>query len=899
MTLKKFTGLFILALIPVLATAQRLPGGVVPEHYNLSFTPNLQSATFSGEETIDLQLVKPSAEITLNSAELAFQKTEITQNGKTQVAEASFAPEKEQATLKVAEPLQPGRASIHIEFTGILNDKLRGFYLAKSRLRNYAITQFEATDARRAFPSFDEPALKATFDIALVVDHGDTAISNGKIVSDMPGPSEGKHTLKFSRTAKMSTYLVAMAVGDFTCNEGEADNIPIRVCGTPDKKPLGTAALRYAEEILHFYDNYYGIPYPFDKLDIVGAPDFDSGAMENTAAIFYRESDLFIDDKNSSVDSHQNVFEVLAHEMAHQWFGDLVTMKWWDNIWLNEGFATWMEKKPSQALHPEWNASLEAVADTNDALRVDSLRNTHPIRARAETPDEINEMFDSISYQKGAAILRMVESYVSPDVFRRGVNAYLRKYQYSNATAEDFWNVITAVSGRPVDKIMTTFVEQPGVPLIEAKSSCAAPPPEPRVRRRRRSRRYRRQVSPAQPKTEIALSQSRFFLAPSEETAASAMWMVPLCVKAADAKPFCQIIGQKDAVVPVPGGCSSWLFVNANATGYYRTHYQSDMLQQLSTVATTALSTAERLSMLDDEAALTLAGQENVANYLNLISALNQDAESAIVQSYFPALQMIHDHLLTDATRPAFLAWVQANFSPQFAKIGWTPAPGETDDVHELRGELIRILGEIGEDPEVIGHSVELALQYGKDESSLDPTLVPTILEVAAGSNNSQLFEQYMAGISNPKSSPEQVLNYAWSLARFTDPKLVQQWLARIVAPETRSQDASGYLARVLENSAVQKMAWDWTKQHWPEVAGKLTTSSGFAIVSATSRFCDAGMRSDVNQFFTDHNLSSTKRTLRQSLELSESCIQFRSGQQTNLAGWLEQHSATSGAGTR
>ncbi|HEX5433813.1 MAG TPA: M1 family metallopeptidase [Candidatus Angelobacter sp.] len=871
----------------------------MPEHYYLSFSPDLKKATFSGEETIDVQLVKPTAAITLNSAELQFQKAEISQNGKTQLAEAAFSPEKEQATLKVADPLQRGVASIHIEFTGILNNQLRGFYLAKTSLRNYAVTQFEATDARRAFPSFDEPALKATFDITLVVDQGDTAISNGKIVSDSAGPSEGKHTLKFSRTAKMSTYLVAMAVGNFTCNEGEADNIPIRVCGTPDKKPLGTAALRYAQEILHFYNNYYGIPYPFGKLDIVGAPDFEAGAMENTAAIFYRESDLFIDDKHSSVESHQRVFEILAHEMAHQWFGDLVTMRWWDNIWLNEGFATWMETKPSQVLHPEWNASLEAVADTNSALRVDSLRNTHPIRASAETPDEINEMFDSISYQKGAAILRMVESYVSPDVFRRGVNAYLRKYQYTNATAEDFWNVITAISGRPVDKIMTTFVEQPGVPLMEVKSSCVSPPPEPRVRRRRRSRRRLRQIAPAQPKTEIALSQKRFFLAASEDTAAPETWMVPLCVKAADARPFCQIIGQKDAVVPVPGGCSSWLFVNANATGYYRTHYDMDTLQKLSTVATTALSTAERLSLLDDEAALTLAGQENVANYLNLISALNHDEESAIVGSYVPALQMIHDHLLTDATKAAFLAWVQANFSPQFAKLGWTPAPGETDDVHELRGQLIKILGEIGEDPQVIQRSVELALQYGKDESSLDPTLVQTVLKVAATSNNPALFQQYIAAMSNPKSSPEQLLDNALALARFTDPKLMEQWLARIVSPETRSQDAAGYLGRVLENSSTQKMAWDWTKQHWPEVESKLTMSSGLAIVNATARFCDAGMRSDVKQFFTDHKISSAKRTLRESLELSNSCIQFRSGQQTNLAGWLEQHSATAGAGTR
>ena len=434
MTLKSHIFAFILVLIPALAAAQRLPEGVTPQHYNLFFAPDLQKATFSGEEIIDIQVLKPASTITLNSADLEFQLAEVTQGGKPQAAQTSFNVDAQQATLTVPAALQAGPASIHIKFTGILNDKLRGFYLAKTNVRKYAITQFESTDARRAFPSFDEPALKATFDISLTIDQADTAISNGKIISDTPGPGEGKHTLKFSPTAKMSTYLVAMAVGDFTCNEGSADNVPIRVCGTPDKKPLGVAALRYAEEILHYYNSYYGIPYPFGKLDIVGAPDFEAGAMENTGAIFYRESDLFIDDTHSSVSSHQNVFEVLGHEMAHQWFGDLVTMKWWDNIWLNEGFATWMELKPSQALHPEWNAALDAVNASDQALRVDALRNTHPIRARAETPEEIDELFDSISYQKGAAVLRMVESYVSPDVFRRGVNAYLRKFQYGNAS---------------------------------------------------------------------------------------------------------------------------------------------------------------------------------------------------------------------------------------------------------------------------------------------------------------------------------------------------------------------------------------------------------------------------------------------------------------------------------
>ena len=694
----------LLAFLPLMAGAQRLPYGVTPRHYALTFTPDLQKATFAGDVTIDVEVNQPGSSITLNAIELEFQEATITQDGKTQVAKWSFAPEKEQATLTVADGLQPGPASIHIKFTGILNDKLRGFYLAQSKERNYATTQFESTDARRAFPSFDEPAFKAKFDITLVVDKGDTAISNGRITSDTPGPVEGKHTIQFATSPQMSTYLVALAVGDFECNEGSADNIPIRVCGTPDKKPLGTAALRYASEILKFYNQYYGIPYPFGKLDIVGVPDFEAGAMENTAAIFYRESLLFIDDNNSSVGAHQAVFEVLAHEMAHQWFGDLVTMKWWDNIWLNEGFATWMALKPSQALHPEWNATLDGVQASNNALALDSLVNTHPIRVKAETPEEINELFDPISYEKASAVLRMIESYVSPDVFRRGVNVYLRKFSYGNATAEDFWNAVTAASGRPVDKIMPTFVDLAGVPLVTIKSACLNQPATPAPAAKKSSKRSRRAPLKPQPKTQVTASQQRFWADPEAAPKKDQLWMLPVCIKSAGAKPFCQILSEKEQVLPV-AGCSPWVFANGSAAGYYRTQYDKADLQKLISVASTGLTTAERIMFLRDESALVTAGQENMATYLDLVASVSQDAQNAVVASYAPSLNFINSYLLEDNNANAFRTWVRSNFQPMMAKVGWTPTANESADTHSLRSTLIAILGNSwrrpGDDPAI------------------------------------------------------------------------------------------------------------------------------------------------------------------------------------------------------
>ncbi len=885
----------IFIFLPLFASAQRLPYGVSPRHYGLTFTPDLQKAVFAGDETIDVEVNKVTNSITLNAIELEFQETTVTQDSRTQVAKWTFAPEKEQATLTVAEELQPGPASIHIKFTGILNDKLRGFYLARTKERNYATTQFESTDARRAFPSFDEPAIKAKFDIALIIDKGDTAISNGKIISDTPGPAEGKHTLQFSTTPQMSTYLVAMAVGDFECTEGTADNIPIRVCGTPDKKPLGTAALRYAAEILKFYNQYYGIPYPFGKLDIVGVPDFEAGAMENTAAIFYRESLLFIDDKNSSVDSHQSVFEVLAHEMAHQWFGDLVTMKWWDNIWLNEGFATWMALKPSQALHPEWNAVLDAVQSTDTALTADALVNTHPIRAKAETPEEINELFDSISYEKAAAVLRMIESYVSPDVFRRGVNVYLRKFSYGNATAEDFWGSLSAASGRPVDKIMPTFVDQAGGPLVAVKSACLNPPAvkEP-VRRGKRSRRA--PLKP-QPKTQVTASQRRFWADPSAAPKSDQLWMVPVCVKSGGAKPFCQILSQKEQTLPV-AGCSAWVFVNGSASGYYRTQYDKADLQKLIAVAGTELTTAERIALLRDEAALVGSGLESMATYLDLLAAVNQDTQRSVVESYLPTLDYINNYLLPGTEASAFRSWARSNFQPMMAKIGWTPGANESADTHTLRGDLVHILGMVGEDQETIRQATRLAEQYLKDPTSVDASMAKEVLTVAARYGNEALFEQYVTAMRR-MNSPEQYYNVGGALAEFRDPKIVARVLELGVSDEIRNQDSARLISAVLSNVDNQKIAWEWVKTHWPAVEKKNTMASGPEIVNATRKFCSAEMRDDVQNFFSEHKVPAAQRTLKQSGEDINSCIKRRPRLQAELDEWLHQHPGGVKGGSR
>ncbi|MGB8769290.1 MAG: M1 family metallopeptidase, partial [Candidatus Korobacteraceae bacterium] len=452
------------------AVAQRLPGGASPNHYSLVININFPTNSYDGDETIDLTLTKPSNTITLNALEIDFHQVTVAAGGQTQTAKVSADAKNEMATFTVDKQLPAGPATVHIQYTGHLNDKLRGFYLSTYKGKKYEVSQMESTDARVAFPCFDEPDYKATFDISAIVDKGDTAISNGEIVSDTPGPGD-KHTIKFSTSPKMSSYLVALTVGDWKCEHDEVDGVKLGVCTVPGKENLTHFPLEAVKAILHYYDNYYAIKYPLPKLDNIAVPDFQAGAMENWGAIIYRENDLLIDDKVASVGAKQEVAEVIAHEMAHQWFGDLVTMRWWDDIWLNEGFATWMTPHPLEQWKPEWLLSQGVVEGTDRALAVDSVKNTRPIHQEAETRAEIEQLFDEIAYGKSAAVLHMLESYLGHDTFRAGVNLYLKEHAYGNATDADFWNAMARSSKKPIDKIMPTFVTQPGAPYVgvEAK----------------------------------------------------------------------------------------------------------------------------------------------------------------------------------------------------------------------------------------------------------------------------------------------------------------------------------------------------------------------------------------------------------------------------------------------
>jgi aminopeptidase N len=852
----------------IAAHAQRLPANVHPEHYILSLTPDLKTATFTGRETIDVTLAAPAPTITLNAAQIKFDSVTAEVNGKTLTPQVSEDGGKQQATFTFAKQLPAGPVALHIAYSGILPcGQLRGFYLSKTKRRDYAVTQFEPTDARRAFPSFDEPAMKATFNVSLTINKSDTAIANTNIVSDTPGPMPGKHTLKFATTPKMSTYLVAFLVGDFECTKGSSDGVPIRVCATPDKVQYTGYALKAAEFVLHYYDTYFGIKYPMPKLDLIAIPDFEAGAMENFGAITYRETDLLLDEKHASLAAKERVAQVVAHEMAHQWFGDMVTMQWWNNIWLNEGFADWMENKPVAAWHPEWHVPQQVAQELNSTLDLDAQAVTRTIEARADTPDEINEMFDGITYAKGASVIHMVENYLGPENFRKGVHRYLEAHMFANATAEDFWNAETASSGKPVNKIMPTFIQQPGEPLLTFAEPQAG---------------------------KVMVTQRRFYLNLKLQVPTQQIWTIPVCLRtqlqpkeSAAGTADCPLLSTAKGELPVNSWSGSGiLFGNAGAAGYYRSVYAAPLLKSLVYHAEGGLSPRERIMLIGDVWAQVRNAKESVGESMQLDSALKGDTSSDVLETAVQGLSTINARLLaTPAEHKAFEQWIVKTYKPALEALG-APKPSDMANTEWLRAELYGVVGELGKDPQTIDYLKQQAEKYLANQDSVDPNLVPVALDVAARNGDAQLFDK-LQKVFETNNDPQRAEQALGLLARFENPALTRRALEYAASGKVKNQDSLFIFAGALAGSGTHDVAWQWITHNWPAVQAQLTEMNGARVVSATASFCSADKAQEVKTFFAAHPVHAAARAVGIAESHINDCMQFRGEQEANLKSWL------------
>ncbi|HKO54281.1 MAG TPA: M1 family metallopeptidase, partial [Thermoanaerobaculia bacterium] len=814
---------------PLLA-AIRLPVNVLPEHYAIRIAPELGPETFSGEETIDVRVSEPVSSITMHAVDLNL--TEVMVDGAP--AEVVTDKENETVALKLAQPLQPGAAKISIRFDGKLGQQLRGLYLSKTATYKYAVTQFEAMSARRAFPCFDEPAMKATFDVTLVVDAGDSAISNGRLVFDQPVGNR-KHALTFARTPKLPTYLLAFLIGRFQCISSQAEGTPIRVCTTPGLQHLGKFALEASKASLRYFNDYYGIRYPFEKLDLIGIPDFAAGAMENAGAITFRETDLLVDEQ-SSVLARKRVALVVGHEIAHMWFGDLVTMKWWNDIWLNEGFATFMSTKPLEAWKPEWRTELDMPVETDDALTTDSQRSTRPIRLPVTT--ESSGLFDSgIVYGKTASVLRMVEEWVGPDAFRDAIRVYLKKYSWSNAAAEDFWATIRGSAKQPIDVVLQSFVDVTGAPLLRVSETCT-------------------------------VTQER--LLPKTEAPVKQAWTIPIC---ASGTTGCQVISG-DAALP---SCGRYL--SRAGASYYVVDYPAATRAAFRTKLQT-FPAAERISYRGNEWILVRTMHREAGEYLGLLRALPRTAERQLVTETVDSLVYLGQRLVDDHNRDAWRAYVR-DAVRGLAPATWDAPKGETSEQRIARAYVLWAVGYLAADPDVIAGARRTAEQYMKDPTSVDALIGDRALRISAVYGDEAFLTRVTEELGRA-ATPEIAARYRNLLPFFRDPKAVGRAYEYIYGDRIRTQDLPAVASAGFADPATRAAAWSAAKLHWAEVEQKATGAVG-RIAFAAGAFCDPASRAEVEQFFKEHPPRNGTRGVTRALDAIDTCIAFKAAQQASF----------------
>src|SRR5205809_3921720 len=777
----------------------RLPRDVRPTEYDLHLEPDLDAGRFSGEVRITMRLDRARAAVTLHAADLKIERSAAEVGGREVPARASLQRADETVTLRFARPLPAGEAIVRLRFAGALNQHLRGFYAAQAGGRRFAFTQCEAADARRVLPCFDEPAFKARFQVAVTIASEHAAVSNGPVEREASaGGRGGKRIVRFARTPPLSTYLLALAVGPLEASPiRQAGPTPIRIWHVPGKGQLVDFGLEAAAEALRRLEDYFGIPYPYGKLDLVAVPDFEAGAMENAGAVFFRETLLLLDPATASLAERKRAAEVIAHELAHMWYGDLVTMAWWDDLWLNEAFATWMAYRVVADWRPGWRMWQGFEHDRSAALVMDALANTHPIYARVRSVAEATANFDAITYEKGAAVVRMIEHHLGPDAFRGGARPYLRRHRERHTGATDLWSALEAASGREVARVAQAWIEKAGFPLVAFGRAKGA---ADRVLRVRQERFF------ADPKVAAARRRDR--------------WPLPLVVRwrTMDGSSGVDRVLVDPPATDVTLGADTrlrWYFGNAEAGGFYRVlHDAADRTALFEDLA--ALTPVERLALANDQWALVRAAKGSIESFLDVADALGDETDYDVVEGLGGPLAVVDEQIVApDSVEQAhFRGWIARRFGPAFARLGWVPAAGEDDPTRLRRAALLRLLGGLAEAPAVLAEARARLRAYLEDRGTLDPNLADPVVGLAARVGDEALYDRYRALVAEART-PQERRRFLLGLAAFRTPATIRRTLDSTLSPDIPTQDVAFLLMRLLGNPAGRAEAWKFLTRRW------------------------------------------------------------------------------------
>jgi tricorn protease interacting factor F2/3 len=810
-----------------------------PINYQLTFEPNLKKFTFSGTEIITVSCKKLTNLITMHCAELKIKSCTVMSGKDIIVSTLKINEKKEELSIKLSKKIK-GTATISLKFQGILNDRLLGFYRSQykqgGKTKYLATTQFEAADARRAFPCWDEPKAKATFEISIIADNKFTAISNMPVKSKKK--LDGKILYKFGKTPVVSTYLIYLGVGEFEYLTGKIGKVQIRVVTTKGHKSKGKFSLELGKKLLTSYEKYFGIRYPLPKLDLIAIPDFAAGAMENWGAITFRETILLYDPKTSSTRTKQFIAEVISHEIAHMWFGNLVTMKWWNDLWLNESFATFMATKFVDKFYPEWDMWNQFVEDAmNVAMSLDSLKTTHPIDVKVNSTSEIREIFDAISYDKGGCVLRMLEHYVGEPNFQKGLKKYLSDFKYKNAEGQDLWNAIGKASNMPVSSMVNSWLRQPGFPLIEI----------------------------TQDGNNLKLKQKRYLLE-HDKKFSKGLWSIPVSL-GLENEISKKLFTKKSMSVKLPKNTIGFV-ANYGRKGFYRVKYDEGILLDLKMlVDEKRLPAIDRWAIQNDLFSLCVSGDESVRNYLDFTDAYYAE------DSYLALVNVAHNlaSLYFRAFDETFVEEIRGYTINYFRKIlfnlGWEPKKSDKHTDALLRAFTISVLGKMNDD-DVTVEALKRYSKFLKFPNSLSPDLVEPICSIAAWNGDAKTHLQLTKLYKNAKTMEEK-LRFLSAMCGFKNTKLLKKTLDYSQTSNVRSQNMQLPIMKVAANPYGDKILWAWLKKNWKNLNKKVGHGNPLfnRIVSSISSIADDSMETEIKEFFKNNPTPGTERTQTQTLE--------------------------------
>ncbi|KAJ1135460.1 hypothetical protein NDU88_001899 [Pleurodeles waltl] len=838
---------------------ERLPADVRPLNYALCLRPDLVDFTFEGKLDAAVQVTQSTSQIVMNCADIDIITASYVPEGGEEVHATGFnyQNEDEKVTLSFPSYLQAGSGSLKIDFVGELNDKMKGFYRSKyttpsSEVRYAAVTQFESTDARRAFPCWDEPSIKATFDITLVVPKDKVALSNMNILERKPYPDDATLVeVKFARSPVMSTYLLAFVVGEYDFVETKSsDGVLVRVYTPIGKSEQGRFALEVAAKTLPFYKDYFNVPYPLPKIDLIAIADFAAGAMENWGLVTYRETALLIDPKNSCSSSRQWVALVVGHELAHQWFGNLVTMEWWTHLWLNEGFASWIEYLCVDHCFPEYDIWTQFVsADYTRAQELDALDNSHPIEVSVGHPSEVDEIFDAISYSKGASVIRMLHDYIGDEDFREGMHLYLTTFQHKNAATEDLWTCLEQASGKPIANVMNTWTKQMGFPLIHVES---VQHDEERV---------------------ITLTQKKFCASGPYTGKEQPQWMVPIsiCTSEKPNQAIEQVLMDKPQLTVVLKNIKpeQWVKLNPGTVGFYRTQYSFAMLESLLPgIRDLSLPPVDRLSLQNDLFSLARAGMISTVEVLKVMEAFVNEPNYTVWSDLSCNLGILSTLLAHTDYYEELQSFIRDLFTPIGLKLGWDPKPGEGHLDALLRGLVLGKLGKAGHKP-----TIEEARRRFKDHvdgkqvlpADLRSAVYVTVLKHGDSATLDIMLKLHKQGdMQEEKNRIERVLG------AIPAPDLIQKVLVFALSEDVRPQDTVSVIGGVAGGSKQgRKAAWKFVKDNWDELHNRY--QGGFLISRliklSVDGFASDKIAAEIKAFFDSHPAPSAERTIHQCCE--------------------------------